>query len=156
QKADDADVAEVINWMRRLNRNAADLAVEFGVHGGTDITGFSLLGHATEMAETSGVQLALNFARIPFVSNAARYAEEFTFPGGAFDNRIYFGDKVDFTVSLEEWEQMLLFDPQTSGGLLLSLPAEKRDAFFRRAKEIELPLWEIGEVIDGEGIVVRA
>ena len=155
QKADDADVAEVISWMRRLNQKAAELAVEFGVRGGTDITGFSLLGHAAEMSAASKVQFALDFAHIPIVANAVRYAKEFTFPGGAFDNRTYFGDKVDFAVPLEEWEQMLLFDPQTSGGLLLSLPAEKRDAFFQRAKEIKLALWEIGEVIDGEGIVVR-
>ena len=148
------DVAEVVGWMKRLNKTASDLAVEFGVRGATDITGFSLLGHALEMAQASGVGMRLDFEHIPFVSNARRYAAEFVFPGGAYDNRLYFGPEVRFASGIDEPSQLLLFDPQTSGGLLLSLPADKLEAFLRRAEEAGQPAAVIGEVVEGEGIEV--
>lgn len=153
-KAAPEDVDEVVDWMKRLNREAAELAVEFGVRGATDITGFSLLGHAWEMAEASGVGLRFEWERIPFTSGARRYASEFIFPGGASDNRLYFQPHVYFGRDLEEEEQMLLFDPQTSGGLLLAVPADKLDAMLARAGEIDQPLWVVGEVVEGEEILV--
>ena len=122
-QADPADVAEVVGWMKRLNKQAAELALEFGVRGGTDITGFSLLGHAWEMAEASGVGLRFDLQKIPFTRGARSYAEEWIFPGGASDNRLYFRRTCSFAAQIAEHEQMLLFDPQTSGGLLLAVPA---------------------------------
>ena len=86
QKASPEDVAEVVGWMKRLNKDAGSLAVEFGLRGGTDVTGFSLLGHASEMAQASGVGLQFFFEKIPFVTCARKYAEMGTFPGGMFDN----------------------------------------------------------------------
>jgi selenide,water dikinase len=148
------DVAEVVSWMKCLNKGASELALEFGVRGGTDITGFSLLGHALEVAQASGVGLRLDFERIPFVSSAHRYAAEFIFPGGAYDNRLYFGPEVTFASKIDEPSQLLLFDPQTSGGLLLSVPADKLEALLGRAIEMSQPAWVIGEVVDGEGIEV--
>lgn len=148
------DVLEVSNWMKRLNKTASQLAVEFELRGGTDITGFSLLGHADEMARASRVRLRFQFAALPFVSGARRYAEEFIFPGGAGDNRLFFGGRVSFRANIVESSQMLLFDPQTSGGLLLAVPAEKHAAFMQRAEELDQPIWTIGEVLDGEGIEV--
>ena len=148
------DVAEVVSWMRRLNKFASELALEFGVRGATDITGFSLLGHAWEMAQASGVGLRLDFARIPLVSCARRYAAEFVFPGGAYDNRLYFGQFVSFDPAIAEPDQMLLFDPQTSGGLLLSVPEKHLKALLQRAEENDQPVWVIGEVLEGEGIEV--
>lgn len=154
QKADQNDVHEVVNWMKRLNRTAGLLAVEVGLSAATDITGFSLLGHAMEMADSSGVALYLDYMKIPFVSGARKYAEMWTFPGGASDNRLYFGPRVEFAPSLDEASQMLLFDPQTSGGLLLGVPKEKLAAFQARAKELEQPVWIIGEVREGKNIRV--
>ncbi len=154
-KADDADLLEVVNWMKRLNRSAGLLAVEFGLSAATDVTGFSLLGHATEMATASGVALHFDYAQIPFVSGARKYAEMFTFPGGASDNRLYFGPGVEFDASIDEAAQMLLFDPQTSGGLLLGVPQEKLGSFQKRAKELEQPIWVIGDVGAGSGIHVQ-
>jgi selenide,water dikinase len=148
------DVAEVVGWMKRLNKAACELAMEFGLRGGTDITGFSLLGHALEMAQASGMGLRLDFKRIPFVSHAQRYAAEFIFPGGAYDNRLYFGEHVTFASTIDEPSQLLLFDPQTSGGLLLSVPVDRLQAFLHRAGEIEQTAWVIGEVVDGQGIAV--
>jgi len=154
EKADAEDVAEVIEWMCRLNRDAALLASEFELRGGTDVTGFSLLGHAMEMAEASGVGLVLRMAGIPFVSGARKYAEMWTFPGGASDNRLFFGTRVKFDAGVTEEEQMLLFDPQTSGGLLLAVPEEKVNDFMKRASELSQSVWQVGEVVEGEGIQV--
>lgn len=154
EKAAPEDVAEVVDWMKRLNDQAAALAVEFGLRGGTDITGFSLLGHGLEMAEASGVGLRLEMARIPFVSCAQKYAEMWTFPGGTSDNRLYFGPRVRFAEGISEEKQMLLFDAQTSGGLLLAVPRSETAAFLARAQEVGQPAWVIGEVVEGAGIEV--
>jgi selenide,water dikinase len=155
EKAELADVSEVVGWMKQLNRQASELALEFNLTGGTDITGFSLLGHASEMAQASGVSLALDAAAIPYVSSARKYAALGTFPGGAFDNLGYFGPLVTFDPSLDEPERMLLFDPQTSGGLLLGVPAASLDQFMARARERGQAAWAIGSVQAGSGIHVQ-
>lgn len=153
-KADPQDIAEVVGWMGRLNREASLLAVEFGLRAGTDITGFSLLGHAIEMAIASNVGLRFQFSQIPFVSGARKYASMWTFPGGAADNSLHFGNLVQFAETLLDEEQMLLFDPQTSGGLLLGVPARKLEAFLKRADQIGQPAWMIGHAVEGSGIQV--
>ena len=149
------ELAEVTDWMKKLNRDAAQLALEFGLKAGTDITGFSLLGHASEMAQASQVGFDLYFGQIPLVSCAHKYAEAFTFPGGAFNNKHWFGKEVWCDPSLSENLSMLLFDPQTSGGLLLSVPDEKALAFQEEAKNRGIPCWEIGRVSDQSGIRVH-
>lgn len=154
-KADPFDVDEVIKWMSRLNKDAARLAVEFDLHGGTDVTGFSLLGHGMEMADASAVRLVIHFDQVPFVSCAHKYAEMWTFPGGTSDNRAHFGPRVVFADGISEMEQMLLFDAQTSGGLLLAVPEENLDNFIARANDIRQPAWVVGEIITGEGISVE-
>lgn len=154
QKAAPEDVAEVVGWMGKLNKSAAELAVEFGLRAGTDVTGFSLLGHGMEMADASHVRLRLFAKEIPFVSCARKYAEMWTFPGGASDNRLYFGPRVKFAEEISKETQMLLFDPQTSGGLLLGVPSEKLEAFLKRAEAIQQPAWVVGEAVEGEGIQV--
>jgi len=154
EKADEKDVLEAVNWMKQLNNKAGQLANEFNLRGGTDITGYSLLGHAMEMANASGVSLNLKFANIPFISCARKYAEKGCFAGGAFDNKSHFASEVTFTSSIDEENQMLLFDPQTSGGLLLGVPREKLNAFITRAGELDQAVWEIGRVETGAGIKV--
>ena len=154
EKADPADVAEVVDWMKKLNRPASELALEFGLRGGTDITGFSLLGHGLEMAEASGVSLHIEFEKIPFVAGARKYAALGTFPGGAFDNLHYFSPSVQFDPEIGEQGQMLLFDPQTSGGLLLCVPPERLETLMESASRVSQPLWVVGEVTGGSGIDV--
>ncbi len=154
QKADEQDVQEAVTWMKRLNKTASQLANEFNLRGGTDITGYSLLGHGMEMAEASGISLRFDFANIPFISGARKYAEQGIFPGGAFDNKKHFGEKVDFADLIDEAKQMLLFDPQTSGGLLLGVPPDRVDSFLARARELDQPVWRIGEVQAGSGIQI--
>lgn len=154
EQAEDQDVAEVVAWMKRLNRTAGQLALELELSGGTDVTGYSLLGHGWEMANASGVGLKLDFERIPFVSCAMKFAAAYTFPGGASDNREFFSSHVHFAGPLNENEQMLLFDPQTSGGLLLAVPPDRLASFNQRAVELGQPVWEIGEVIPGDHIEI--
>lgn len=154
EQAEDKDVEEAVQWMKRLNKTAGQLANEFGLRGGTDITGYSLLGHGMEMADASGVSLELNFANIPFISGARKYAEMGCFAGGAFDNKNHFGAKVEFSKALDEENQMLLFDPQTSGGLLLGVPQEKLKAFTARAGELDQAVWVVGGVKAGSGIKI--
>jgi len=152
--ADQADVDEVIDWMSRLNKQAAQLAVEFGLRGGTDVTGFSLLGHGLEMANASGLGFRMRFSQVPFVSCARKYAGQWTFPGGTSDNRIFYGPQARFAAGLTELEQMLLFDAQTSGGLLLAVPPGRLEAFMQRAADLDQPAWVIGEALEGKGIEV--
>ncbi len=154
QVAEPEDVAEVVSWMTQLNDKASELAQSLAVRGGTDVTGFSFLGHAVEMASGSGVRLVFNYSKIPILEPAKRYGQEWHFPGGASDNRLFFEKDITFTDGLEEWEQMLLFDPQTNGGLLLSVPGDKVDQFKVQADEIKLPVWEVGQVVAGSGVEV--
>ncbi len=155
EKAEEAHIREAIEWMSRLNKAAGQLANEFALRGGTDITGFGLLGHGMEMAKASKVALHFEYESLPFLSGARGYAEKGIFPGGAFDNKKYFGEAVYFDGNLHDAAQMLAFDPQTSGGLLLGVPREKLAAFQSRAAELDQPAWVIGEVLDGKGIKVR-
>jgi selenide,water dikinase len=154
EQAKPSDVAEAVGWMKKLNKAAAELAVDLELHAGTDVTGFSLLGHACEMAEASGVGIRFSFDKIPFLAGARGYADQFIFPGGSYDNRLYFGSSVHFAPSMDEPSQMLLFDAQTSGGLLLAVPPAKLNQFLSRAAQKEQPVWVIGEVIQGKGIQV--
>lgn len=154
QLASREEEAEVVEWMKRLNRTASELAQEFELRGGTDVTGFGLLGHGWEMAKGAGVKLSIQFDAVPFTSAARKFAEQDTFPGGSLDNRKFYAPHVQFTAALQKWEQTLLFDAQTSGGLLLAVPAAKVAAFAARAAALKQPAWEIGEAIEGEGIEV--
>ena len=149
------EVAEVTGWMKKLNNQAGQLAVDCDLKSATDITGFGLLGHASEIAQASGVGLDFEFSRIPFIDACQKFAKAFTFPGGAFNNKLYFGEQVSFDLELTESEQMLLFDPQTSGGLLMCVPGERVVDFEEKAKERGIPVWEIGVVSSNPGLRVH-
>jgi selenide,water dikinase len=155
EQAEEKDVKEVVDWMMRLNKTAGQLAVESNLRGGTDVTGFGLLGHGIEMAQQAGVALEIDHAKVPFVSGARKYAELGAFAGGLFDNRSYFGSRVQFDKALDEPARLMLFDPQTSGGLLLGVPKERLETFTGLAKEAGQPVWIIGEVKEGKGIRVK-
>ena len=155
QKASPEDVAEVVRWMKRLNKVASRLAVEFGLCGGTDVTGFSLLGHASEMSQASGAAVRILAEKVPFVSCARKYAGMGAFPGGLFDNLSFFGQHVHFAPDISEETRMLLFDPQTSGGLLLAVPRRKLAGFLERFEQVGQPAWVVGEVFTGEGLEVK-
>lgn len=153
-KASEGHIQQAIDWMTRLNNTASTLAREFEVRAATDITGFGLLGHCTEMAKASQVALRFFLPSIPFLSGARHYVETGNVPGGSKDNRAYYGDRVSFANSIDEHNQMLLFDAQTSGGLLLAVPADHAVPFMSRAAEVGLQAWRIGVVESGQGIIV--
>ncbi len=149
------EIEEVVSWMKTLNNRAAQLAVQKRLRAATDITGFSFLGHAWEMASSAGVALRIRFSDVPFTASAHAYAQAWRFPGGAFDNKLYFSEQIDFDPSLSEAEQMLLFDPQTSGGLLLGVPEHKITDFLAAAQTMGQPAWLVGEVVAGDRILVE-
>jgi selenide,water dikinase len=153
-KASQEHVQQAVDWMTRLNSTASIVAKEFGVRAATDVTGFGLLGHSSEMAEASGVSLRFFLPSIPFLSGARRYAETGNIPGGSVDNKAFYRNRVSFSDSIDEHSRMLLFDAQTSGGLLLALPASQAEAFSHRADGEGLETWSIGVVESGKGISV--
>ena len=155
-KASPEDVIEVVSFMKALNRGASQLAVQFKLRAATDITGFSFLGHAWEMASAAGVGLQIRFRDMPFTSSAKDHALAWRFPGGAFDNKLYYSEQVSFDPAIAEAEQMLLFDPQTSGGLLLGVPEDKVMDLLAAAQNMGQPAWLVGEVVPGEHIIVES
>lgn len=155
--ANPAHVTQMIEAMQRLNRAAAQAAqAAGGIKAATDITGFGLLGHAMEMAQASGCKFVFEMNQIPLLDGTADYAAEFIFPGGATNNKLYFQPNVTFAPVLTEAQQMILWDPQTSGGLLLALPPERLAAFEQACAERQQPAWVIGYVTSGSGIEVQS
>ena len=154
EKASPESVHEAIEWMKILNKNASEVAVKIGLKAATDITGFSLLGHAFEMSKASKVKIVIEAKSVPFLSMARSYGQKGYFAGGASDNRIFFSSGVNFSASIDEVTEMLLFDPQTSGGLLIACPPEKLDEFISEAKKLKQQFWVIGHAETGKGIQV--
>lgn len=113
--------------MVALNREAASAMLSVGVHACTDITGFGLLGHAAEMAEASGISMVFEYDRLPLLPKTVELASMGLIPGGAYHNRDHLGEAVAFAKSLTPAQQAILFDPQTSGGLLIATPPERAD-----------------------------
>jgi len=153
--AKEEHVSEAVQWMKKLNRQAAEIGQQIGLTTATDITGYSLLGHAWEIAAQSGVGLRFYYEAIPLIDGAKEYASQYIFPGGAFDNRLYFQEHVRFDPRLSEAELMLLFDPQTSGGLLFAVKPDQRQAFEKAAINAQQPYWVIGEVTSSGRIEVE-
>lgn len=142
----EAEFEPAIKAMLELNRAAAEAMIEFGAHGATDITGFGLLGHAQEMASASGVALRIKLDSIPLLPGAMKCAVGGHAPGGARNNRAHFGPFVEGEPKEEPW-WWLLFDPQTSGGLLISLPADRAERLADRLNERGMAASVIGDVI---------
>jgi selenide,water dikinase len=120
--ARDGDVAASIASMLTLNRKACEAMLAYDVHGCTDVTGFGLIGHAREMALASGVTLEIEVDRLRFLDGALQYARLGAIPGGLKNNREYASCVVETARDLPVEVEDLLYDPQTSGGLLITLP----------------------------------
>ena len=142
-------VAAAVDSMAALNRTAAEVALQYKVHACTDITGFGLLGHVYEMASGSGVSIKLQSASIPLLPDAAAAAAMGLVPGGAYTNREYF-KTVTIDSSVPVYIQDLCFDPQTSGGLLFSVPADRANELLQKLQQAGIKQAAIiGEVIQG-------
>ena len=147
---------EAVLWMSRLSAPAARAARAAGVRGGTDVTGFALAGHAVEMAEAAGVRLVLQWRAVPALAGARDAAAADMIPGGAHANRDAFGPRITGFLGLPEIEQALLFDPQTSGGLLLAVPAGAAATFESAAGRESAPIWPVGRVEAGVGLAIES
>lgn len=122
--------------METLNRYAAEAMSEFlGVHACTDVTGFGLLGHAFEMSDKSGCSLFLDASSIPVLDGAREFAAMGLVPEGAYRNRGYLDDLVSFDSGVKDDVADLLFDPQTSGGLLIAVSEKDGERLLDRLKE---------------------
>ncbi len=120
-QAEASHIEKAIAYMSRLNKDAAQLAIYYGAHAMTDITGYSLLGHAHEMAHLSQVDLVLDYGALLWIDGAHHYAQQDIFPGGMWRNHDYFGQWVHFDAAINQHSRYLMFDPQTSGGLLIAV-----------------------------------
>ena len=118
----------IIRLMATLNRDAADVMAQYPVHACTDITGFGLLGHAAEMVIGSGCSMHIYSRQVPIVPEALEFAAMGLLPAGAYKNKSFRAHMVSFAGSVEAVMQDLLFDPQTSGGLLISVDRDRADA----------------------------
>ncbi len=147
--ADWSTVKESIDSMTRLNRRAAELMlVVGGVNACTDVTGFGLIGHACEMIEGTDVGMVIHSGAIPYFAGVSELINAECTPGGLERNRSYRQHLIDRTDSNPEWIWDLLFDPQTSGGLLISLPPGKAEELVKLLRAEGIPeAAVIGEVI---------
>jgi selenide,water dikinase len=152
--ADLSHVAAAVESMQKLNRAASQIIQQVGVHGGTDITGFALLGHGYEMAERSGVRLRFHVGQLPFLDGALTYANQWLFPAGTCNNEQAYQHAVSFAAGVPEEMRQLLYTPETSGGLLAAVPAERLAELAALFADRGEPYWVVGEVTEGEGIEV--
>jgi selenide, water dikinase len=120
--ADDSHLESAIESMLTLNRRACAEMLRFDPHGCTDVTGFGLLGHARELAVASGVTVEIDVASVQFLPGAVEYARQGAIPGGLKNNREFVSCAVSCDLAVAPEIESLLYDPQTSGGLLISLP----------------------------------
>jgi selenide, water dikinase len=147
----DDDLAGAIAWMQRLNAEAAELVRPFEPSAVTDVTGFGLLGHAYELASRSGVSVELEAGRLPVLPGALELAAAGVRTGGDPRNRAYVRTAVEVD-GAEEAHEALAFDPQTAGGLLVSLPPERGTALEQAAAASGVFLVRIGSTRAGEGV----
>jgi selenide, water dikinase len=146
--------------MLSLNRLAAQLLSRAGVKGCTDVTGFGLLGHAWEMASASQVGMRISLSQVPLLPGSLDYAAAWIWPGGMWRNRQYLAPEndpaphVQVAPGLADEHANLLFDPETSGGLLAAVPPDHLDSLLRAFVEAGQPFWVIGEVVVGDFIAV--
>ena len=153
-------VESVIAGMSRLNRFPAELAQQYNeqygncIHAVTDITGYSLMGHGHEMAHLSNADLHIRFADLLWYAGTWEHAEAEIFAGGLWRNHDYFKQWVHMPDNLPDWKQALLYDPQTSGGLLIAIAPQHAEAFLIEATTAGETAAIIGTVHSGSGRII--
>jgi selenide,water dikinase len=154
--AQEADYRAALAGMEQLNRAGADAMQAFDVRGGTDITGFGLLGHAMQMAAASGVTLRIQASRVPLMAGAYALAEAGCLPGAMFRNLDYVDARTRFAPGLDYSLKMLLVDAQTSGGLLFGIAPEHAGAALARLRgDGYVDAGVIGETVPGQDVAIE-
>jgi selenide,water dikinase len=151
--AGEAEVQAAVGWMTTLNRDWADVLRAFRPNAVTDVTGFGLLGHAYEMADRSGARLVLDGGSWPLLDGALAVAQSGERTGGDRRNREFAAAHVD-AAGVDDELLAVGWDPQTAGGLLVSLPAEKGPALCAELAARDLFVRPIGRVEEGAGVLV--
>ncbi|HDH01815.1 MAG TPA: selenide, water dikinase SelD, partial [Nitrospirae bacterium] len=146
-KLKDVDMDEAVGWMLTLNNRASELALQAGAHACTDVTGFGLLGHAFNMVRDTDTDFIFRLQDIPVMHRVQEMIDRGMVAEGAYNNMKYLKDRIEFQDNITEEEMLLLFDPQTSGGLLLSLGEDG----FRAFREAGMFARAIGHVVKGSG-----
>ena len=153
EMATEEQEAEAVRWMSQLNRAAAELMLRHNPSACTDVTGFGLIGHACEMAKGAGVTIRLNLDEIPLMDGVAGQIADGMVPAGCYQNRSFYLSMVD-SGNCEPDRLLPLFDPQTSGGLLIAFAPEDATRFLAEATDKGLFVRQIGEVHPGSHYLI--
>jgi selenide,water dikinase len=153
QLVSEEEIEDAVEAASRLNKGAGDALREVGVSAATDVTGYGLLGHLSEMLEASGTGAIVRRSDVPVWERAVPLAAEGCYPGGLKNNREYLEGRV-VPDGIDPGDLLPLYDPQTSGGLLVALPAEDSSAFVRFLGEHGASGAVVGEVVEGSGVRV--
>lgn len=146
-KISDEEMEHVVKWMLMLNNRASEAAINASATAATDVTGFGLLGHARNMVKGSSVDFVIYHDDVPVFDNVRNLISYGLIPLGAYSNLRFLNGKVDFSSSVSEDQRLLLSDPQTSGGLLITIPEGNMEEFARTGVQY----WRIGNVVNGSG-----
>jgi len=155
-RTSDADLATAVEGMRTLNRSAADVLVEQGTVAATDVTGFGLLGHGLEMARASGTRFVFDASALPSLPGALELARGGVETGGAAHNRWFVAASLSLAQTAGAELVTLAHDPQTSGGLLAAIHADRIDAVQAALEDANIERWVVGYVEAGEPAVALA
>src|SRR6185503_7758813 len=139
-------IAKLTKQLTTLNRRASEAAVEHGVRAATDITGFGLIGHASQLADASGVTVRLAPRPEWFLPRVLDLALAGAVAAGLYKNRDFYAEKVDGKAASEAMD-LALYDPQTAGGLLLSVPARREAALIGALRRRRVFVMPVGEVV---------
>jgi selenide, water dikinase len=149
----EVEIEDAVEAASRLNRGARDALREVGASAATDVTGYGLLGHLSEMLEASGVGAVVRRGDVPVWERAVPLAAEGCYPGGLESNREYLEGRV-VADGVGDDDLLPLYDPQTSGGLLAAVPEERVSEFIRSLEEHGASGFAVGEVVEGNGVRV--
>lgn len=150
QMVSDEAYQEAIKWMAMLNKEAAQVMQEVGVHAATDITGFGLIGHLYEMAAASNKAVELYASHLEFMTGAVEYANLGLIPGGAYTNRDYLAAKVEYKDEIKGVLRELLFSPETAGGLLIAVNEQKAEQLRTGLQQKGCRCFQVGKVTGDE------
>ncbi len=146
----------MVDTMAKLNKYAFEASLGLHVSASTDITGFGLLGHMREMAgDGGGITLELDSRSVPLLPQALDMARDGILPGGTYRNRDYVGDRVRIDKEIPMALTDLMFDPQTSGGLLLAMKEDDVEPYLSTLRGMGEEAWPVGRVLPWQGVAIR-
>jgi selenide,water dikinase len=153
--ANDEHIDAMVESLTQLNRLAGEAMGRYDVHAATDITGFGLMGHGREMAEGSHVTLEIDHAKLEFLPGALDYARQGVFPGGQKNNRLFAQSAVEIAGVVPSEIAGLIYDPQTSGGLLISILPSDTAALLEELRGAGVVAEKVGRVLERGAAAIR-